>query len=134
MGALGWAGLGWALLGAGPGWPVALYLPGGWFSWPVATLPPAPVQGVSHRHVSDHLSELVEGVLSDLEASKVSPGPPGFLPVCIVPICPHHGQASQRLQHRRSGAARAEAQAATMSRERGAGLAPAPGFCLPRPL
>jgi pre-mRNA-splicing helicase BRR2 len=27
--------------------------------------------GVSHRHVSDHLSELVESVLSDLETSKV---------------------------------------------------------------
>lgn len=27
--------------------------------------------GVSHRHVSDHLSELVEQVLSDLEQSKV---------------------------------------------------------------
>ena len=29
------------------------------------------VQGVSHRHVSDHLSELVEGLLSDLEQSKL---------------------------------------------------------------
>ena len=28
-------------------------------------------QGVSHRHVSDHLSELVESVLSDLEQSKL---------------------------------------------------------------
>jgi pre-mRNA-splicing helicase BRR2 len=27
--------------------------------------------GASHRHVSDHLSELVEGVVADLEASKV---------------------------------------------------------------
>lgn len=26
-----------------------------------------PLQGVSHRHVSDHLSELVETVLADLE-------------------------------------------------------------------
>ncbi|KAL7117148.1 hypothetical protein ACP275_03G053900 [Erythranthe tilingii] len=28
------------------------------------------LQGVSHRHLSDHLSELVESTLSDLEASK----------------------------------------------------------------
>ncbi|XAR59953.1 RNA helicase [Bertholletia excelsa] len=28
------------------------------------------LQGVSHRHLSDHLSELVENMLSDLEASK----------------------------------------------------------------
>lgn len=28
------------------------------------------LQGVSHRHLSDHLSELVEGTLSDLEQSK----------------------------------------------------------------
>ncbi|MQM18598.1 hypothetical protein Taro_051593 [Colocasia esculenta] len=28
------------------------------------------LQGVSHRHLSDHLSELVENALSDLEASK----------------------------------------------------------------
>ena len=27
--------------------------------------------GVSHRHLSDHLSELVENTLSDLEHSKV---------------------------------------------------------------
>ncbi len=27
--------------------------------------------GVSHRHLSDHLSELVENTLADLEASKV---------------------------------------------------------------
>ncbi len=29
-------------------------------------------QGVSHRHLSDHLSDLVEQTLSDLEASKVT--------------------------------------------------------------
>ncbi len=29
------------------------------------------MQGVSHRHLSDHLSDLVEGVLADLEGSKV---------------------------------------------------------------
>ena len=29
------------------------------------------LQGVSHRHVSDHLSELVESLLSDLEQSKL---------------------------------------------------------------
>jgi hypothetical protein len=29
------------------------------------------LQGVSHRHLSDHLSDLVESVLSDLESSKV---------------------------------------------------------------
>ena len=29
------------------------------------------VTGVSHRHLSDHLSELVENTLSDLEHSKV---------------------------------------------------------------
>lgn len=29
------------------------------------------MQGVSHRHISDHLSELVETTLSDLEGSKV---------------------------------------------------------------
>lgn len=35
-------------------------------------LPPSCfAQGVSHRHVSDHLSELVEGVLADLEQSKL---------------------------------------------------------------
>ena len=28
--------------------------------------------GVSHRHLSDHMSELVENTLSDLEQSKVS--------------------------------------------------------------
>lgn len=28
-------------------------------------------QGVSHRHLSDHLSDLVESVLADLESSKV---------------------------------------------------------------
>lgn len=28
------------------------------------------VQGVTHRHLSDHLSELVETTLSDLEQSK----------------------------------------------------------------
>ena len=28
------------------------------------------LQGVSHRHLSDHLSELVETTLSDLEQSK----------------------------------------------------------------
>ena len=30
------------------------------------------LSGVSHRHLSDHLSELVENTLSDLEHSKVS--------------------------------------------------------------
>lgn len=30
------------------------------------------LQGVSHRHISDHLSELVETTLSDLEGSKVT--------------------------------------------------------------
>ena len=30
------------------------------------------LQGISHRHLSDHLSELVENTLSDLEQSKVS--------------------------------------------------------------
>ena len=29
------------------------------------------LQGVSHRHLSDHLSELVENTLNDLEQSKV---------------------------------------------------------------
>lgn len=29
------------------------------------------MQGVSHRHLSDHLSDLVEGTLTDLENSKV---------------------------------------------------------------
>lgn len=28
--------------------------------------------GVSHRHLSDHLSEVVENTLSDLEQSKVN--------------------------------------------------------------
>lgn len=28
------------------------------------------LQGVSHRHISDHLSELVENTISDLESSK----------------------------------------------------------------
>ena len=28
-------------------------------------------QGVSHRHVSDHLSELIEATLADLERSRV---------------------------------------------------------------
>ena len=31
------------------------------------------LQGVSHRHISDHLSELVETTLADLEGSKVCP-------------------------------------------------------------
>ena len=30
----------------------------------------SPPTGVSHRHLSDHLSELVENTLSDLEQSK----------------------------------------------------------------
>lgn len=30
------------------------------------------LQGMSHRHLSDHLSELVENTISDLEQSKVS--------------------------------------------------------------
>ena len=30
------------------------------------------LQGVSHRHLSDHLSDLIENTLSDLEQSKVS--------------------------------------------------------------
>lgn len=32
------------------------------------------MHGVSHRHVSDHLSELVETTLADLEQSKVGAG------------------------------------------------------------
>ena len=32
--------------------------------------PPPPLQGVSHRHLSDHLSDLVEGTLADLERSR----------------------------------------------------------------
>lgn len=28
--------------------------------------------GASHRHLSDHLSELVEGTLADLERAKVT--------------------------------------------------------------
>ncbi|NWH76064.1 U520 helicase, partial [Piaya cayana] len=39
------------------------------------------LQGVSHRHLSDHLSELVEQTLSDLEQSK-------FLLCCGVSCCP----------------------------------------------
>ena len=34
-------------------------------------LRPHPLQGVSHRHLSDHLSDLVENVLADLEKSKM---------------------------------------------------------------
>ena len=30
------------------------------------------LQGVSHRHLSDHLSELVENTLNDLEQSKIN--------------------------------------------------------------
>ena len=30
--------------------------------------------GVSHRHLSDHLSELVENTINDLEQSKVGRG------------------------------------------------------------
>ena len=30
------------------------------------------LQGMSHRHLSDHLSELVENTLDDLQHSKVS--------------------------------------------------------------
>ena len=30
------------------------------------------LQGVSHRHLSDHLSDLIENTLGDLEQSKVS--------------------------------------------------------------
>ena len=32
---------------------------------------PLPPQGTSHRHLSDHLSDLIESTLSDLEASRV---------------------------------------------------------------
>lgn len=46
----------------------AVFLRPGEFLSPAATLlVPA---GVSHRHLSDHLSELVEQTLSDLEQSK----------------------------------------------------------------
>ena len=31
------------------------------------------VQGTSHRHLSDHLSDLIETTLDDLAASKVRP-------------------------------------------------------------
>ena len=33
--------------------------------------PPSSAQGTSHRHLSDHLSDLIESTLADLEASRV---------------------------------------------------------------
>lgn len=36
------------------------------------------VQGVSHRHLSDHLSDLIENTLGDLEQSKVTGLPEGY--------------------------------------------------------
>ena len=33
------------------------------------------LQGASHRHLSDHLSELVETTLADLEAPRPHPAP-----------------------------------------------------------
>lgn len=71
----------------------------------VPTPPTPPLQGVSHRHVSDHLSELVETILSDLEQVGTSaaqavpkstgiPGPDagtqfcGVLVGCSVRVAP----------------------------------------------
>ncbi len=71
----------------------------------IPTPPTPPLQGVSHRHVSDHLSELVETVLSDLEQVGTSaaqavpkstgiPGPDagtqfcGVLVGCSVRVAP----------------------------------------------
>ena len=48
--------------GCGPG--------GGHSGGPAVNAPPPPLQGVSHRHLSDHLSDLVEGTLADLERSR----------------------------------------------------------------
>ncbi len=39
--------------------------------WHSFVLLPHSLQGVSHRHLSDHLSDLVENVLADLEKSKM---------------------------------------------------------------
>lgn len=44
-------------------------------TWPLCRLAQNPnyynLNGTSHRHLSDHLSDLVENTLSDLEQSKV---------------------------------------------------------------
>ena len=46
------------------------------------------LQGVSHRHISDHLSELVETTLSDLEGSKVyAPSVTVWIAANLVRLC-----------------------------------------------
>ena len=42
------------------------------------------MQGVSHRHISDHLSELVETTLTDLSVSKVDSSPYTLLWLCAT--------------------------------------------------
>ena len=42
------------------------------------------MQGVSHRHISDHLSELVETTLTDLSESKVDSSPCTPLWLCAT--------------------------------------------------
>ena len=49
------------------------------------------MQGVSHRHISDHLSELVETTLTDLSDSKV-----GFSPFTPLQLCATHCLMSWR--------------------------------------
>jgi hypothetical protein len=50
------------------------------------------LHGTSHRHLSDHLSDLVENTLNDLSNSKVgnSTAAPAFAssdPQCRRPVC-----------------------------------------------
>ena len=66
-----------AATGRLPCTPAALHLllldcwiPKGGFCTLIHPLAPS-LQGVSHRHLSDHLSDLVENVLADLEKSKM---------------------------------------------------------------
>lgn len=58
----------WRILASGLCFPTSSFSP----SWAVSDPHPntAAPTGVSHRHLSDHLSELVEQTLSDLEQSK----------------------------------------------------------------
>uniref|UniRef100_A0A6N2K3P8 U5 small nuclear ribonucleoprotein 200 kDa helicase n=1 Tax=Salix viminalis TaxID=40686 RepID=A0A6N2K3P8_SALVM len=64
------------------------------------------LQGVSHRHLSDHLSELVENTLTDLERSKcvaieedmdLSPLNLGMIAVCTTAIRPGEDEVLRRL-------------------------------------
>lgn len=54
-------------------------------------------QGTSHRHLSDHLSDLIEGTLSDLEQSRVIAIEVRYIDRCSLPSrCHLHHLASQK--------------------------------------